>query len=279
MIRAFLTVTTAAVLLASCKQEATVPDKAVKGDFVTYKDVVYGKDSVDQSVDVHLPKTGNKRPVFILLHGGAWAVPGKFDFDGLGLDTFFTYNGYAVVNMNYRLIPKYTYPAAVDDIGLVMDLVRKKATEWNLDPDRVCLLGRSSGAHLALLYAYSRNDDKRIKAVIDYCGPVDFTDSTVAYAPLGANVAALLGPYQSHTQVWHDASPINYLAGAVPTVILQGTNDSLVFPVQSQLLQNGLLHLGVPCMYISCQGDGHGWRQDRWVEWRDATLQWLKYFL
>lgn len=278
MLKHILRFTIAVVVLNSCKP-ANTEVKEEMGKFISYKDVVYGADSVEQAADVYLPRIGDKRPVIILIHGGAWELPGKYDFDALGLDTFFTFNGCAVINMNYRLAPKYKYPDNIDDIGLVMDLIRRRSATWGLDPNKVCLFGKSSGAHLALLYAYSRNADKRIKAVIDWMGPTDLTENTVLNRGLGENVTHMMGSYSSNQATWQDASPVNHLNTAVPTVIFQGSADSVIFPIQAQLLQTGLRVHGVPYMFISLQGDGHGWHPDRWLEWRDATLLWVKNFL
>src|SRR5579872_5042194 len=75
------------------------------GPFITYTNVLYGTDTVQQILDVDLPLVRDtiNTPVIILIHGGAWTVGEKEDFIGTGLDTFFTANGCAVVNMNYRL--------------------------------------------------------------------------------------------------------------------------------------------------------------------------------
>ena len=79
--------------------------------------------------------------------------------------------------------------------------------------------------------------------------------------------------------IWQNASPINYTSAAVPTIIFQGSLDSLVYPKQSQMLQDSLLAKGVPCQYISWNGVGHGWNQGMWLQWRSATMDWLKRFL
>jgi acetyl esterase/lipase len=248
---------------------------------VTYKDVVYATDTVQQSMDVYLPanRSAAITPVVVLIHGGGWLRGDKADFDGLGLDTFFTSRGCALVNMNYRLDTKYEYPAPVFDIGLVLDYVQRKSVEWGVNAGSVCLFGRSSGSQLAMMYAYGGNKDGRVKVVIDGFGPTDLTDSTVAYAPLGEDVAGLLGTYAANPQAWHDASPLYYIASAVPTVIFQGTNDSLVYYKQSALLQNSLNSHHVPCLFAEWQGVGHGWAQDKWLAWSNTTYDWIRRFL
>jgi acetyl esterase/lipase len=247
----------------------------------SYKNVLYGTDTTQQNMDVYLPAgrdTGNT-PVVILIHGGSWVTGEKEDFDGLGLDTFFNDNGCALVNMNYRLDGQYKYPAPIDDIDLVMNFIKQKAGEWKINPNRVCLFGKSAGSQLALIYAYGHNKDNRIKAVVDGFGPTDLTDTSIVNTTLGGNVGYMLGPYNTNAQAWAEASPVNYMQGAVPTIIFQGTADVLVYPVQSQMLQDSLVTRNVQCMYVSWQGDGHGWDQNQWIQWRSATMDWLRRFL
>jgi len=255
--------------------------------FIFYQNVVYGADPNEQDLDVDLPLVRDtiNTPVVILIHGGGWEAGSKADFYGLGLDTFFTANGCAVVDMNYRLDGNsyngvnYAYPDCLDDVGHVMNFLKQKAAEWQINPNRVCMLGKSSGAHLALLYAYSLNAGGRVKAVIDGFGPTDFCDSTVVDAALAGLVTGMLGPYASNMQAWHNASPIFYLAGAVPTAIMQGTSDTLVYPIQSFMLEDSLLTRGIPCQFYPWVGDYHGWDQTKWMECRKPILSWLKNYL
>jgi acetyl esterase/lipase len=269
------------VLLFSACTHGPRDNIAPVAPFVSYKNIVFGTDTVEQAMDVYLPQGRDtvNTPVVILIHGGSWVTGEKEDFDGLGLDTFFNNNGCALVNMNYRLDMTYKYPAPVDDIGLVMAYIMKNAGKWKINPNRICLFGRSSGSQLAMIYAYTRNKDNRVKAVVDGFGPTDLADSTVVNTTLGGNVAYMLGNYAANTQTWQDASPVNYTSNAVPTIIFQGSLDSLVYPKQSQLLQASLANNGVPCQYINWIGVGHGWNQAQWLVWRNATIAWLKKFL
>ena len=253
--------------------------------FVSYKNIVYGTDDTEQDMDVDLPAVRDMQntPVVILIHGGSWVTGNKSDFYGLGLDTFFTGNGCALVNMNYRLYASYNNvaPLEMQDVGLVLAYIKQNAAAWKINPGRICLLGKSSGSQIALLYAYNYNQDGRIKAVIDGFGPTDFTDSSIIDDPnLGGNVGALLGgPYATNMQLWHDYSPIFYMQGAVPTVIYQGNLDVVVPPIQSLMLQDSLLGRGVPNLFFNWVGDGHGWDQAKWLECRGATWGFVKEYL
>lgn len=267
--------------VSACHRPANTTVARNTGQWIVYKNVLYATDTVQQVMDVFLPANRDivNTPVVIMIHGGAWNYGDKTDFTGYGLDTFFTSKGCAFVNMNYRLDGKYEYPAPIFDIGLVMDYIRQKSVEWKINPNRICLFGRSAGSHLALMYAYNSNKDGRIKAVIDGFGPTDLTDSSVVYGALGRDVNKLLGAYSLEAKAWHDASPIFYTATSVPTFIFQGTADSTVYFSESTRLRDSLVYHGVPCMFVAWDGYAHGWVQPEWVQWREATYAWVSRFL
>src|SRR5262249_54670640 len=98
--------------------------------------------------------------------------------------------GYAVFAVEYRLMkPGFkTYPGAVYDVKAAVQYVRARAGELGLDPNRIALMGDSSGAHLSALVAlageepaYSteyRNDPNSsishtVKAVVGVYGVYD----------------------------------------------------------------------------------------------------------
>src|SRR5262249_23767600 len=99
-------------------------------------------------------------------------------------------NGYAVFAVEYRLMkPGFnTHPGAVYDVKAAVQYVRARAGELGLDPNRIALMGDSSGAHLSALVAlageepaYSteyRNDPNSsishtVKAVVGVYGVYD----------------------------------------------------------------------------------------------------------
>jgi acetyl esterase/lipase len=269
--------------LLSCTHKHQYELPANSDTAISYKNIVYGVDDSEQDMDVYLPKKRDMQntPVVIMIHGGSWVTGTKADFNGLGLDSFFGSKGCAMVNMNYRLdvIYRNAAPLQLEDIGLVMAYIKSKAAAWQINPNRVCLFGRSSGAQMALLYAYSKNLDGRIKTVIDGFGPTNLVDSSVVNTTLGINVTYLLGPYINNTQLWYNASPIFYMAGALPTVIFQGTEDQLVFPIQSKMLQDSLEIRSVPNLFFDWVGNGHGWDQSKWLQCREPAWAFAQQYL
>ena len=100
--------------------------------------------------------------------------------------------GYVAASINHRLLKDgYTYPAPVADVVAAVRHLRDSAEELNLDPERIGLLGVSSGGHLVLLAGMA--DDAQIfdetlppgqsaevRAIVNIYGPTDFTGDPAA---------------------------------------------------------------------------------------------------
>ncbi|MEM6472258.1 MAG: alpha/beta hydrolase [Planctomycetota bacterium] len=127
----------------------------------TWSDVRYGK-YARNILDVYLPADlestdrdrKNAVPVFIFLHGGGWMAGDKKAVNVQGL----LRQGFAVVSANYRFTvgsPNAApYPAPMLDAARVVQYVRHRAADWNLDAKRIALAGSSAGAVMAMWVGY-----------------------------------------------------------------------------------------------------------------------------
>ena len=61
--------------------------------------------------------------------------------------------GIAVATINYRLSGDAVFPAQIQDCKAAVRFLRANAAKYNLDPDRIAVMGDSAGAHLAALLA------------------------------------------------------------------------------------------------------------------------------
>ena len=116
-------------------------------------DLSYGPDPKWNVLDVYLPKDAAGRlPVIVSVHGGGWVYGDKelYQYYCMNLAE----RGFAVVNFTYRLAPEYKFPAAMDDVNMVMEWVLKPENikEYGFDADHIFMVGDSAGAHMASLY-------------------------------------------------------------------------------------------------------------------------------
>jgi acetyl esterase/lipase len=125
----------------------------------TLEDVRYGEHDRNL-LDVYRADTDKPAPVLIYFHGGGWVGGDKKPVNALP----FVRNGVTVVSANYRFTQGHEdaapYPAPMEDGARVVQFVRSKAKEWNIDPDRIALTGGSAGAVMSMWIAY-RDDMAR----------------------------------------------------------------------------------------------------------------------
>ena len=126
------------------------------------------------------------------------------------------------------------------------------------------MLGASAGGHLSLLQAYKYSSPVKIKAVVDFFGPVDLVDMynnpASIFAPPAALAAVVGATPTTNLTLYQQSSPINFVtAQSPPTIILQGGVDPLVSPSQSVALKTKLLAMGVINQYVFYPTESHGW--------------------
>jgi len=230
----------------------------------------------DQSLalDVYgVEASGEVRPAVIVVHGGSWRGGRKSDFPRW--NEWLVAQGYTVFDIEYRLQPQPNWQTATGDVKCAIGWVKQNAVQYNIDPDRIALLGRSAGGHLALLAAYTPNDptlppscaapDTTVQAVVSFYGP---TDLVWGYnAPTNPNVIDgpdtlrrfLGGPPDTAQDAFNVASPINHLsANTPPTLLLHGGRDQLVGQQHTEFLTTELAAANVPHRTVIIPYGQHG---------------------
>ena len=84
----------------------------------------------------------------------------------------------------------------------------------------------------------------------------------------------LIGPYPERRDLYVERSPIHHLDGfAAPLILLQGLDDPIVPPNQSELIYEALRARGVPTAYLAFEGESHGFRKaENRIAAREAEL-------
>ena len=134
--------------LASFDESITNPD-----NIEIYEQLQYGADKHWNTLDIYRPKdrAGEKLPILVNVHGGAWIQSSKESYKYYCWKL--AQRGLAVVNINYRLVPRAYFPAPVEDLNNAMIWVLKHAEEYNLDLEHIYGTGDSAGAQILGQYA------------------------------------------------------------------------------------------------------------------------------
>ena len=115
------------------------------------ENVSYGSCDKWHLLDLYRPKDAEgKLPVLLNIHGGAWVYGDKKVYAPYCM--YLATQGFAVVNASYRLAPKHTFPAPLEDVGAMVEWVVDHAEEYGLDISNLFFVGDSAGAHLATAY-------------------------------------------------------------------------------------------------------------------------------
>ncbi len=251
--------------------------------FQQISDVVYKKvGDREIKLNLFLPLENGEvvkgRPLLIYLDSGCWysGEPGNGGFwRGIGA----LERGFAVASVSHRPISEAAFPAPMEDVRAAVRFLRKNAEQYGYDPNRFAVAGYSSGGHLSLtlgisdaksIYDVGDNLDVsgQVQRVVEFYGPTDFEIVFDRYPeqlidciflafaidradakPSSPNFAALRENAKKY-------SPITYVdADFAPTLILHGTDDTIVPLSQSAVMFDALRVAGVRTkMYVSNGG-------------------------
>ena len=148
------------------------------------RNISYGCQGDWNLLDVYTPAgTSEPLPTIVSIHGGGYVYGSKEIYRRYGMDM--AKRGFAFVNFNYRLAPKWKFPTPLHDTNAVLNWVCKNAKRYHLDPSRIILLGDSAGAQLTSQYAAMHTNPQyaalfrmqlapvTIRAVGLFCGMYD----------------------------------------------------------------------------------------------------------
>ncbi len=231
--------------------------------------VVYIKvNDWEGKLDLYLPPISKqKTPVLINIHGGGWNHGSK-DQQG-GFNIFFK-GGFAVANIEYRMTPQATAPAAIEDTRCALIYLIKNAVALNIDVNKIIIMGGSAGGHLALMGGLLASNSifdtnclgiKNIKVavIIDKYGIADVWDWGYGKNITSKSALNWLGEKKKDPIFAASVSPMSYVnKNSPPTLIIHGDADPTVPYQQSVELYKKYQSVGVKSVFITVPGGLHG---------------------
>jgi acetyl esterase/lipase len=210
-------------------------------------------------------------PAVVVFPGGGYSIL-AIDLEGTEVCDWLNSIGVNCVLLKYRVPGTGPYPksaAALQDAQRALGLVRQHAKEWEIDANRVGVLGFSAGGHLAA--AVSTHYDRRLY------DPVDEADK-FSCRP---DFAIVIYPgYLALADKNFAPSPdIVPTAGTPPTFIVQAEDDP-VHVENALVFFQQLKNAKVPAeLHIYAKG-GHGYglrrTSDPITAWPEAAAIWLR---
>ena len=237
------------------------------------------------TIEVFLPaKVKANRASIIVFPGGGY-VGLTWNTEGPSMGQFFQDHGIAAFVVKYRLpsdktmIDKSLGP--IEDAEQAMILVRQRATQWHLDPNRVGIIGFSAGGHLASTLGTHFTKDyvsnpEHINLRPDFmilCYPVISMDPKIAH--MGSRIA-LLGQNPPEEQVRLFSNELQVTKDTPPTLLLHAADDGLVDVDNSIRIFEALRHAGVPVDMTVFRKGEHAFVLLPRDQWLSIVMNWIE---
>jgi acetyl esterase/lipase len=238
-------------------------------DVTIRQGIVFGRGGGrDLRCDVYLPASGGgERPALLLVHGGGWRQGDKGVMAGYG--ERLAREGFVGVACEYRLSGEAAWPAHIEDVKAAIRWTRANAGDLGVDPAKIAALGRSAGAHLALLAAATpglpafTGSGGNAGVAEDLAAVVAIFPPTLFYTGEerlhgGTPARALMGEGASE-EAARLASPVHHVTPSHPPVMLMhGTADKVVPVSASMVMYEALTRAGVAAEMHLYAGQPHG---------------------
>ena len=229
------------------------------------RDVVYGRpDGAAVLADIAYPVTAKGLPAIVYVHGGRWTSGERAGRMQLYVEEW-AKAGFFAMTISYRLAGSSPAPAGYQDLLGAIRWLHTHAAKYNVDPDRIYLVGNSSGGHVVALAATigdgpyprvggwkeARSD---VRAVISIAAPYDLNALSWGnlWTPLDAPTQAEL------QQARRIASPLHQITSRTRPMLIIHSDDDQSVPVQQAVdMAAALAKSGVRHKFVRYKDRGH----------------------
>jgi pectinesterase len=206
----------------------TIAENKYNTDVQERLDLVY---NADQNrilyFDAFINTRKKRNPAVIMIHGGGWRSGNKNQMKALALGI--AAKGYSCFAIEYRLSLEAKYPTGVIDVKNAIKFIKANAGKLNVDPDKIAVLGCSSGGQMAALIGTTNNnpifEDKtfknkassKVNAIIDIDGVLAFRHPESSEGEMAS--FWLGGSYDENPENWKNASALSHTNKNTPPIL------------------------------------------------------------
>ncbi len=229
----------AAPFLASCTGAGVLNALTPSSGYQVARNLIYDE-TRDLRADIYQPDGVQGAPVVVYFYGGRWTIGDKQDneFVGEALST----QGFIVVIPNVRQYPNARFTDFMQDAARAVKWTRNTVGRYGGDPNKLFVMGYSSGAHTAAMLALNESYLKEVggsrqwlRGMIGLAGPYDFMPIT------DPDMRDIFGPPEKFDQ----SQPINFVDGSNPPLLLMhGEDDEVVWVKNTRNLARAVQKAG-----------------------------------
>ena len=231
------------------------------------------------------PKENAAGAAVIVCPGGGYSH--LADHEGRPVAEWLNTLGITAFVLKYRLGPRYHHPAPLQDAARAIRIVRARATEWNIDPKRIGILGFSAGGHVASTIGTHFKPGK-----LDASDPIERVSSrpdlmiliypviTMREFTHAGSKRMLLGDNPSADLIALLSNEEQVIKETPPAFLVHTSNDTAV-PVENSLrFAEALKKAGVPFELNIYERGPHGFglggKDPNLSTWPQRCEEWLR---
>ena len=166
-------------------------------------------------------------PAIIMIHGGGWRSGNKNQMHALAKEL--ATKGYSCFAIEYRLSLEAKYPEGVHDVKNAIKFIKDNARKFNVDPDKIAVLGCSSGGQMAALIgttnenpcfeegSFKSRSTSKVNAIIDIDGVLAFKHPESSEGEMAS--FWLGGSYEEKSENWKNASALSHADKNTPPTL------------------------------------------------------------
>jgi len=224
------------------------------------------------------PEIANGLSILVIPGGGYSKV--CINHEGHRVANWYNKLGFSAFVLKYRV--KYTHPAPLTDAQRAIRYIRYHAEKYNLNPNKIGVIGFSAGGHLAstLSVHYDMKTYEPKDAIDKVSARPDF--SILIYPVISMKPGITYGGCRLHligkdadenlTDFWSSEKQVD--SNTSPAFLVHGTADTAVIPKNSELYIEALNKHDVPAQYYPIEGKGHGFGLG--YGWFDPCYKWVQ---
>jgi len=233
------------------------------------------------------PNTVGPMTAVIIAPGGSYARL-SMNLEGRAPANYLNTLGIAAFVLRYRLGPQYHHPIELGDAQRAVRIVRARAAEWHIAPDRIGFMGFSAGGHLASSVSTHFDGGKAEAA-----DPIDRMSSRPDFAVLGYPVISFVEPWthqgsktnllgeNADAALAHSLSSETQVTAQTPPAFIYHTTADATVPVENAIAYYvALRKAGVPAeIHVfrnGAHGSGLGQQDPALAEWPRLLANWLR---
>ena len=204
-----------------------IPQFQVDNDIEEIKNVVYQQKGRPLHLDAFLYKKQKFNPAVIMIHGGGWRSGNKNQMHILAQQI--ALKGYSCFPVEYKLSLEAKYPAGVIDVKNAVKFIKDNAKKFNVNPDKIAVLGCSTGGEMAALIGttnenlsfenetFKSRSTSRVQAIVNIDGVLAFKHPESSEGEMAS--FWLTGSFEEKPEIWNNASALTHTDRNTPPIL------------------------------------------------------------